>query len=467
MALDHTEHSLLEPRLLFTEPWDPIVVRRGDALGLLALTNVFAELVAPGLTNRVRDGRWVTIMAWCLVRSQQIAHASGSRSVSTRPEQNARYAWLRPLELMWTARTIALAEADWKERPLPGRRRVQPWYDDYSEGGEYAARFGMSEDQFRAYRQTGTYGAYRVAFRRWPEMTIGGDGWTPGPAARALAKWLDSKLGSARPNWHLHAGNGKREGISTQSAKLGRGEECRWWLQHWANFDRGGSRIEETLPRPRTELDVLPEADLLEPIIFGGNTGKRRREVAKEISDCTAKDHTGICEYLGKVLAEQEPAIALLPRFSRLADAGIAAMDLISKSLGGKSRVPLAEAASTPSAKRVCEELYAAARDWPTDETLSLRHIGSAHRFANAISSADPIACFTALLQHHEIYGGGLRWFVLRGELVEPRTGPSAAASSYRFRLWSLCRLATQCGVIDEMPAGLLDEPDEAEENGL
>jgi hypothetical protein len=52
------------PRLkklaIFTEPWDPIVVRRGDALGLLALTNMFAETVAPGLSNRVRDGRWVT-----------------------------------------------------------------------------------------------------------------------------------------------------------------------------------------------------------------------------------------------------------------------------------------------------------------------------------------------------------------------------------------------------------------------
>jgi len=95
----------------------------------------------------------------------------------------------------------------------------------------------MSVDQFRAYRQTGTYGAYRVAFRKWPGMTIGGDGWTPGPAANKLAKWLEARLGSARPDWHLHAGEGNDEGISSRSAKIGRGDECRWWLQHWTIFD--------------------------------------------------------------------------------------------------------------------------------------------------------------------------------------------------------------------------------------
>ncbi len=46
-----------DPRLLFTEPWEPVIVRRGDALGLRALADQFAEAVAPDLSNRVRDGR--------------------------------------------------------------------------------------------------------------------------------------------------------------------------------------------------------------------------------------------------------------------------------------------------------------------------------------------------------------------------------------------------------------------------
>lgn len=464
MSLDHVNE--IQPRVLFTEPWDPIVVRRGDALGLLALTNVFAETVAPGLTNRVRDARWVTILAWCLVRSQQVFHASGGRSVSTRKEQTSRYSWLRPLELMWCARTIALAE-NWRERPLPGRRRVAPWYGAYADRGHCAERFGMSVDQFRAYRQTGAYGAYRVAFRKWPEMTIGGNGWTPGPAANRLAKWLEGKLGSARPEWQLHAGDSTDEGVSSRSAKRAR-NECRWWLDNWDQFNRGKNRIEETLPRPRSEFKILPEVNLLRPIIFGrDSSGEKRRKVAMEIASCGAKDHLGVCKHLGRVF-KSEPAIALLPRFSRLADAGVAVMEVIARSLGGKSQISLAAVASLSSAKSVCEELHAAAQDWAMGTDLSLRHIETAHRFANAIRSPDPIECLTALLQHHELYGGGLRWFVLRSGRVEPRLPPLANTSGYRFRLWSLCRVATQCGVIKEMPAGLRreEEAEETEESG-
>jgi len=466
MSLDHVDGTPFEPRLLFTEPWDPIVVRRGDALGLLALNNVFAEAVAPGLTNRVRDGRWVTIMAWCLVRSQQAFHASGSRSVATRDDQSRRYAWLRPLELMWCARTIALAAEDWKNRPLLGRRRVEPWYGDYANRRPCANRFGMSIDQFRAYRQTGTYGAYRVAFRKWPEMTVGGDGWTPGPATNRLAKWLEGKLGAARPAWPLHADDGADEGISGRSAKRGLGDECRWWLQHWSNFNHDGRRREETLPRPRDEFEVLPEVDLLKPIIFGTGAGERRRQVAKEVAGCGGRDHLEICRHLGRVFADEEPAIALLPRFSRLADAGIAAMEVIARSLGGRTEISLTEAAASPAARRVCNELYSAARDWPTDTTLSIRHINTAHRFANTIPSADPLECLTALLEHHELYGGGLRWFVLRDGRIEPRLPPLANASPYRFRLWPLCRLATQCGVIRRMPEGLGEEAEDFEGDG-
>jgi len=154
------------PRLLFTAPWEPAVVRRGDALGLCALADQLADAVAPGLSNRVRDGRWVTILAWCLARSQEVFHARGGRSVRTRGEQAERYGWLRPLELMWVARTIAVAE-DTRGRSLAGQQRVRPWYKDDAQS---TLPFGMSSDQFRAYRQTGMYGGYRLAFRgpsRW------------------------------------------------------------------------------------------------------------------------------------------------------------------------------------------------------------------------------------------------------------------------------------------------------------
>lgn len=38
---------------MFTAPWEPVVVRRGDALGLRALADQFADAVSPDLSNRV------------------------------------------------------------------------------------------------------------------------------------------------------------------------------------------------------------------------------------------------------------------------------------------------------------------------------------------------------------------------------------------------------------------------------
>lgn len=456
-----------EPRIIFTAPWEPIVVRRGDALGLRAIADQFADAVAPDLSNRVRDGRWVTILAWCLSRSQEVFHASGGRSLETRSQQRERYAWLRPLELMWIARTIALAE-DWRNRPLAGQRRVRPWYQDDDQSTD---RFGMSQDQFRAYRQTGTYGGYRLAFRKWPNMTVSGDGWTPAAATNKLAKWLDQRLGTAKPPWPLHVGDGDDESISCQSAKLCRGKEHRWWLKQWKAFDCCGKNAEKnTLPRRKNDFALLPEAHLLQPLVFGEDpNGLRRRKVALAIARSHATTHIEICDHLSKAFHDDR-AISLLPRFSRLADAGMVAMDLVAKSLQSDCKVKLTEVSSNPAAGAICEELVAAAQDWLEGAEMSLRHIESAHRFARAIPSAQTVKCLQSLLEYHEVYGGGLRWFVLRNGWVEPRTLPRVNSSRYRFRLWSLSRLAAQCGVLHNMPLALRHDveadEDEVEEDG-
>jgi hypothetical protein len=441
-------------------------VRRGDALGLRALADQFADAVAPGLSNRVRDGRWVTILSWCLARSQEAFHASRGRSVQTRAEQRERYAWLRPLELMWVARTIALAE-DWKDRSLAGQRRVRPWHAIRREDARRTPdRFGMSPVQFLAYRQTGMYGGYRRVFRRWPDMTVLGDGWTPGPVVNRLADWLDGKLGSARPSWPLHQADDHEESPLKRMPKLGAGDKHDWWLRHWTTFDHGGRAAEEnTLPRPKTEFRVLPEVEILKPVAFAEDVaGRRRSNVAREVVKAGAIDHAAICEHLGQAFSEDR-TIAILPRFSRLADAGMAAMDLVAEALRKSSQVALSDVAAGAAAGEVCEELMAAAQTWRASAEMQVRHIETAHRFAVAITSARPMECLRALLEHHEIYGGGLRWFVLRNGKLEPRTPPGGGSSRYRFRLWSLCRLGVQCGVLRGMPAALLD--DEADEDEL
>jgi hypothetical protein len=312
------------------------------------------------------------------------------------------------------------------------------------------------------------YGGYRVAFRKWPGMTVLGDGWTPAKAANDLAKQLDKKLGSARPPWRLHAGYGDEGNLSTRSVKLSRGEEHRWWLRQWSAFDQGGKNADlNTLPRRKDDFQRLPEADLLKPLVFGEDrNGNRRQDVAREVEKVEARDHLEVCEHLGRAFSG-DPAL-LLPCFSRLADAGMAAMDLLAKSLQKDSRVRLADAAAQPQAARICDELLAAAQEWRQSARMQLRHIKTAHRFAGVIPSARPVECLRALVQHHETYGGGLRWFVLRNGWIEPRTPWRGGSSRYRFRLWSLCRLAAQCGVLRDMPSALLGdveaEDDEAVE---
>jgi hypothetical protein len=138
-------------------------------------------------------------------------------------------------------------------------------------------------------------------------------------------------------------------------------------------------------------------------------------------------------------------------------------MGLIAKEVGSNLRVTLPGVAAQPEAKHVCDELVSAAETWLANTAsersrtpnAGLRHIGTVNDFAQAIRGRNqrPIDCLRSLLEHHEANGGGLRWFVLRNGLIEPRTLPGAEASRYRFRLWPLCRLAAQTGVLAGAPA--------------
>jgi len=445
-----------EASYFFTEPWEPVTVRRGDALGLGALADQFADAVAPGFSNRIRDSRWVTILAWCLVKSKLVFDASGGNSAITRKEQEERYAWLEPLELMWVARTIALLDKDdWKQRSLAGRRRIEPWYEKQN-----TERFGMSHQQFRAYRQTGTYGGYRRAFRRWPGMTLGNDGWTPGKNTIALAKWLDSKLKGAQ----LTLGD-----ELSRSAKAGRGKEDNWWLNHWKEFDQTGKDVDiNTLPRPKTDFSVLPEASLLSPIIFGDDPdGKIRVKIVNSIKNSSASEHLELCKHLSAQFSD-DPVIARLYCFSRMADAGIAAMEFIAAALGDKPSVTLSEVAKSRGAASICDELNRAAQAWLKLSPIHIRHIHAADRFAQEMLSNSPLECLRSVVEYHKLYGGGLRWFEIQDGKVLPLTLPlTGRATRYGFRLWSLCRIAAQCGVIKKMPSALalFDEPEDSVED--
>lgn len=457
--------ALPPARAFWTAPWDPVVVRRGDALGLRAFTDVLADAVAPDINNRIHDARWITILSWCLARSHEAFHKSGGRSLLTRRDQRARYAWLRPLELLWVARTMALAPDDWRGRQLPGQRRVRRWLDD---GDRLAPRVGLTEEQFRRYRNTGIYGGYRLGFRRWSAMTVARDGYSPSTRAHALAEHLDGKLGSGRPSWRLFAGDDDDDGLSSRSAKLARGAEDRFWVQKWTQvFDGGKTADANTLPRPGAEHEELLEADLLEPVLFGSDpSSRRRRDVVAALADADGADHQDVCAHLGRTF-KAVPAIQLLPAFSRLADAAMSALFVVSRALAGKTSVPLSRVLEEPDAKDIGRELVDASNAWLKRDGTVLRHIESADLLAQRLQGRNAAGCYSSLVEHHELSGGGLRWFVLRGTTIEARSPAGAAASMYRFRLFALSRVAVQCGVIRELPEGVRHVADaELEDDG-
>lgn len=451
--------SSLDTSFFFTAPWDPVIVRRGDPLGLRPITEVFADSVAPDLSNRIRDARWITILSWCLVRSQAAFHASGDREVVTREQQRQRYAWLRPLELMWIARTMA-GPAEWRGRSLAGQRRVRRWFDD---GQKPSGHFGLSPEQFRAYRQTGSYGAYRLGFRYWPDMTTGGDGYTPGSACRRLAQWLDSKLGPARPSSGLNARGDDDGALSGRSAKLRKGNEEAFWADNWADYQKKGRAVDEnTMPRPNAEHAELPESDLLRPVLFGEDAaGRRRIAVARILSKSQASSHAALCEELGTEFSD-DSLISLLPAYSRMVDAAMVVLECIADALRTDVRVSVNEIARQADMDSVCQELLSACQHWKTQQAPSVRHMGSAHRLAEAFTDARPVECVRTMAGFHERHGGGLRWFALRNDCIEPRSLPGGRRLRYGYRLWPLARLAVQCGVIARMPAALQPELDAA-----
>lgn len=434
----------------FTAPWDPVYVRRGDALGLRGLNDLLGDLVAPGLTNRTHDARWVTILAWCLARSHEVWMASGGDLIRGRDDAALRYAWLRPLELMWVARTLRLVPDDARGRQLHGQRRVRAWLRYQPR----PPRFAMSDDQYQGYRQTGMYGAYRTLLRSLPAMTRSRDGWTPDSSCHLLAKETDKLLAKAR-----FTPDAERE---RKIRRDWQGREDEWWLDKWQGFDAGS---EKSLPHKRSVVVELEEASSLQSLLFGADAaGVRRARVASMLSGSRARDHQALCEELADALkGEPDGArIAMIPTFAVLADAGVETMDAVSEELAHNREGPglsLSGLARRPAIQAACTSLGDAARRWLASERVEVRHVESADRLAHAVASGTTKDRLEALLHHHTAHGGGVRWFVVKDGVVEPKLRPSERGSSrYRFRLWPLARMAVQAGETSTVPAALIDD---------
>jgi len=438
---DQRKSKIMNGNWYFTAPWDPVPIRRADALGFRVCADHFADLLAPGLSNGTSDARWISILSWCLQWSDVAWRKAGGGDLSTRDGQRARYAWLRPLELLWVARTL---ESGQTTGQLRGKRSVQRW----REGDRKAPDFAMSADQFRRYRQSGTYGAYRVALRTMPGFTTG-DGWTLGDTAKKLAEIVNKSLSKEvrlefgqfdNTRWGCWAGD----------------SESRYWIEKgWINWQK--SPKEFLVTRNEDILKQLPreERNLLNATVFAKDSV--RLKTAKILADAkTARTHAEICDALAAdaLAAKPQTSLAFLPAFTRLADASMDAMralwrqinqdansqtstiETIAKSMDGSSLRQLREtgAAWLKLNKR---------SDFPHERVVT----ALAESLAKAKAPADQIR---ALSQHHGEFGGGRRWFRMQDDKLIPLVANNdIAASNYRFRLLPLVRLAAQCGVAD------------------
>lgn len=425
-----------------------MAIRRGDALGFRTIADYFADQLAPGLSNGTSDARWISILSWCLKWSHIAWQNAGGANLDRRNDQRARYAWLRPLELLWVARTL---ESGQTTGQLRGRRSIERWRKSDMQLPDFA----MSADQFRRYRQVGTYGAYRVLFRTIPGLTTG-DGWTPGQTALNLAEFVNKSLFKDAQLNQEHF----EKGIKWENWRDG--NESRFWLERgWKEWMKLKKK-DDFLPTPdnnvRTQL-LDKECQLLKPVLFGNDSVLQMtaKILAKAMS---ARSHHDLCNVLAnsKDLSKKvEPALlVLLPVFSQLADTAMDAMREIWRETNHNNEK------QTPTLNKLLEcsdnlvdklaQLKKVSEVWlKTTNRDTFPHGQVVSQLAEAMKAASkPLNQLQALIKHHHEHGGGRRWFREQEGKLEPLVKDTGiTASDYRFRLRSLCLLASQCGVAD------------------
>lgn len=428
----------------FTAPWDLVPIRRGDALGLRAGADYYADLLAPGLNNGSSDARWISLLSWCLRWSHLAWQNAGGRDLTRREDQGARYAWLRPLELLWVDRTLESGQATGQ---LRGRRSIERW----RMAERRTPNFDMSHDQYRRFRQVGTYGAYRVVFRAVSGLTVNGDGWTPAESALRLAALVNDSLpGEVR----------LKQAYFERDTKWGHwlGDEARYWLTNgWQScLAKASSGL---LPTPNSAFrKLLPDAErqLLEPLLF--SAGSSRRISAEALAGAKgASSHAELCDSLANstALAQKiDPrSIAPLPAFTRFADASMHAMRGLWAEINQDDVLqapPVAKLARSSELRIRLDLVRKTGAVWlraPGRSAFPHDHVITS--LAQAMQGATTtIEQLRALARHHHQYGGGRRWFREQaGRMVPLVADTGIAASDYRFRLRTLGRLAAQCGV--------------------
>lgn len=462
--MNHSQHGqdVADGEFFFTEATEPILVRRGDPLGFRAAADNFADMLAPGLSNRTYDARWLSLLSWILVHVSEARKERGFDDSGDGLDQRRDiYRWIRPLELMWISRAVTTFSDNRRalgRRQLPGRTAVASYVDL----DEREARWGLTPEQYERYRFAGPHGAYRGILGELDGLTIGGDGHRPGRRAERLARFVDQWF----PVRHPARGKGPRPAPEV------------YWRKAWPGWNRQLKENEGWLPQRWSSGNGLRarEIELLAPPVFDlGNRAKRRRLVAELAAAASAGSHQKLVRALVTTLsphleAEERPRLSPLPAFSALADAGVDAMVEAWEALRPPNppSSTTAEVAELHDCRAALEALQETACLWRSAKGEKNRPtLTSVAALADRVGRPRlaPLQVLRALLEHHAEHGGGRRWFKSTAARISsdvPTAGEGARP--YRFRLWSLGRLAVQLNVAQDMPKALRNDVDQGDE---
>lgn len=409
--------------------------RRGDPLGLRNLNNEAADLLAPGLTNRTIDARWMSILSWALVHSDRAWKKAGGADLRTADERAKRYDWLRPLELLWVKRSVHIGGEGYQALQWPGYRSLRRW-------DEARADFGMTERQRKNHRQLGAYGAYRVLLRT-ARFTRDGDGWTPDEHAKRLAKHVDEQL--------------ERDGALPRIGRTADVDPASWWLQKGWHSWRAGASKNPILLSPSTPIKKLAAAErnVLADALFNDEARLRCAEI---VGASKARDYIALCEELAKAVPNKggDARLRSLGRLAALSSAGVDLLRATADAVAaGEDK--LVRLARHDNVVQALDAFVVASNGWTSARhTKRFESADEADRLASLAKARGRSALLNQFVDHHVDHASGVPWFARTDDtLLLDGARSGVTAGGFGYRLHALSNLAYQCGVSDSVPPAL------------
>ena len=406
--------------------------RLRDPLGFAKVASDLADLLAPEITSRQYDARWLSILCWSIQRVNE-----SLPKISTTEQ---RYDRLRGLELRWVIEACCLKN-EGRGRQLPGGRTVRLLNKNLLHLS--TIRQKMGEAQWKRYRSAGPYSAYRGMLHSLD--LVADDGWTLREDGEALAS--------------VAAANLTPSAVISISRVVNGNEKSNWvkfWLLRWP-LRKEPPQAASFLPTARA-LKLTPgEIRVISPLLF--SAADSRTAVAKSVGRSNASSHADLCKELQHDLLKEKKwrpdeirKLKKLAAFSRLADAAVESLSAAFVASSARTKMDIVVGDTT--VKFWLEELRAACKTWSSvkaDQVVDYRIVDD---FAEAIASAKTLkTVLVELIRFHEEHAGGVRWLRIEGDTIDKiarRKKPPY--SFYRFRLAQLARLARGCALITGLP---------------